>query len=341
MIRFWYSRLKCATSCGPNSYYGRGSASVYDHWVSLGNPGWGWDEVYPLFIKVCLCPYERNLEFCWHKSYLAYSLQPTKPKYRLRSQLSDLGCLRLLDGPLQIGFQGYIPDSNVGFIKACKAVNIAIVEELNNGNNTGVKQGTGCLDSRCRRSSSYNSFYKKTANRSNLDVLHYARVQSLQFVKNSTGAPTASGFVFIDEPTGLIHTVKAKKEVIIKMGALHSPQSLMVSVSRQSSGCQGWSLIGSRVSVLLENFQNSASHQSWSTRTLDRSKSIETLWNAYSKPPRMNDHNVFSIMAIYTPEASTSTINNDLAKLEAAQAEFYANDSGTYTAPSSMTNKHL
>ena len=33
-------------------YYGRGSASVYDHWARLGNPGWSWDDVYPLFIKV-------------------------------------------------------------------------------------------------------------------------------------------------------------------------------------------------------------------------------------------------------------------------------------------------
>lgn len=32
-------------------FYGRGSASVYDRWVDLGNPGWGWDDVYPLFIK--------------------------------------------------------------------------------------------------------------------------------------------------------------------------------------------------------------------------------------------------------------------------------------------------
>ena len=52
----------------------------------------------------------------------------------------------------------------------------------------------------------------------------------------------------------------------------------------------------------------------------------------------MNDHNVFSIMAISTLEASTSTINNDVVKLQAAQAEFYSNDSGTYTAPSGITN---
>jgi choline dehydrogenase len=32
-------------------YYARGSASVYDQWEELGNPGWSWNEVYPLFVK--------------------------------------------------------------------------------------------------------------------------------------------------------------------------------------------------------------------------------------------------------------------------------------------------
>lgn len=27
----------------------RGQAADYDHWAALGNPGWGWDEVLPLF----------------------------------------------------------------------------------------------------------------------------------------------------------------------------------------------------------------------------------------------------------------------------------------------------
>jgi choline dehydrogenase len=32
-------------------YYARGSSQVYDRWVELGNPGWGWEDVYPLFRK--------------------------------------------------------------------------------------------------------------------------------------------------------------------------------------------------------------------------------------------------------------------------------------------------
>ena len=32
----------------------RGSAADYDAWEALGNPGWGWEGLYPYFIKVCI-----------------------------------------------------------------------------------------------------------------------------------------------------------------------------------------------------------------------------------------------------------------------------------------------
>lgn len=61
--------------------------------------------------------------------------------------------------------------SCVGFIEACEAINIPIVEDLNTGNGTGVKQGTGNLDGRLRRSSAFDSYYQQAKGRPNLDVL--------------------------------------------------------------------------------------------------------------------------------------------------------------------------
>ena len=51
-----YDRGRClgGSSAINGLTYGRGSASVYNLWASLGNPGWSWDDVYPLFIKVSL-----------------------------------------------------------------------------------------------------------------------------------------------------------------------------------------------------------------------------------------------------------------------------------------------
>lgn len=77
-----------------------------------------------------------------------------------------------------------------------------------------------------------------------MDILHWAPVQSLQFETEEEGGgygngnrteggqePRASGVTFVDEPTGRVHVVKATKEVIVSMGAFHSPQLMMVSVS--------------------------------------------------------------------------------------------------------------
>lgn len=33
-------------------YYGRGTSTIYDKWEALGNPGWSWNDVHPLFVKV-------------------------------------------------------------------------------------------------------------------------------------------------------------------------------------------------------------------------------------------------------------------------------------------------
>lgn len=52
----------------------------------------------------------------------------------------------------------------------------------------------------------------------------------------------------------------------------------------------------------------------------------------------MNDHNVFSIMAKSTLEASTSQVNNNVLNLIAAQDAYYTNLTGPYTAPSGITN---
>ena len=48
-----YPRGKVMGGCSSinGMIYMRGQAADYDHWQSLGNPGWGWDSVLPLFKK--------------------------------------------------------------------------------------------------------------------------------------------------------------------------------------------------------------------------------------------------------------------------------------------------
>src|SRR3954467_15237207 len=48
-----YPRGKVIGGCSAinGMIYMRGQAADYDHWRQLGNPGWGWDDVLPTFIK--------------------------------------------------------------------------------------------------------------------------------------------------------------------------------------------------------------------------------------------------------------------------------------------------
>ena len=205
----------------------------------------------------------------------------------------------------RVGFQGYVPPGTVGFMNALEAVNIPVVHELNTGNNTGVKQGTGNLDSNYRRSSSYDSFLAQAKSRTNLDVLHYAPVQGLMF-SNGT-VPKVTGVSFRDEPTSLYHQVTAKKEVIVSMGAFHTPQLLMVSGIGPEEQLSRFGIGPVHIN------ENVGQH--------------------------LNDHSVFSIMARASPEAgSASTRDNNVTNLIATQELFYSQNTGTYTAPSGIIN---
>jgi choline dehydrogenase-like flavoprotein len=52
-----YNRGRClgGSSAINGLTYGRGSSGLYDLWETLGNAGWGWDEVLEFFKKVRTC----------------------------------------------------------------------------------------------------------------------------------------------------------------------------------------------------------------------------------------------------------------------------------------------
>ncbi|KAK1961261.1 GMC oxidoreductase [Colletotrichum sublineola] len=288
-----YHRGRClgGSSAINGFYYGRGSASVYDDWVKIGNSGWGWSDVYPLFVK--------GTRFNAPDNHVAKGFDVSYKTY----EPSAYG-----DGPLQIGFQGYVPPSGVGFIEAAAdALKIPIVKDYNTGNSTGVKQGTGHLDANFMRSSSYDSYLKQAQGRPNLDVLYSASVWKINFNNTSGGGkPRAQGVAFMDHPSGIVYEVKANKEVIVSAGAFQSPQLLMVS--------------GVGPSAQLKEF------------------GIEPVHINENIGQHLNDHSVFSIMATSTPEFSTSDMVATYSALREAQNEFYNNATGQYTAPSGITN---
>jgi len=114
--------------------------------------------------------------------------------------------------------------SNPAFIEACNSIGIPIVKDLNSGNGVGVKQGTATISNLYRRSSSY-CFYERAKGRPNLRVMHDSPVQRLVFNQlESNAKPRATGVVFMDNIAGVFRSVSVKKEVILALGAVQSPQ---------------------------------------------------------------------------------------------------------------------
>lgn len=162
-LQYLRGRTLGGSSTTNGLYYARGSASVYDQWAAKGNPGWAWNDVYHLFVK--------STKFN----------APTTPELSAFTQDYKMFTPSAYgSGPLELGFQGYVPSSTNGFIVACsEAANITIVEDLNGGDGVGVKHGAATLDSQLRRSSSYDGFYQQARNRTNLRVLHDSPVTGI------------------------------------------------------------------------------------------------------------------------------------------------------------------
>ncbi|KAJ4398657.1 hypothetical protein N0V91_010012 [Didymella pomorum] len=299
-LQYLRGRTLGGSSTTNGLYYARGSSVVYDQWAALGNPGWSWNETYDLFRK-------------------STKMNPPNSTDELAAFSQDFKTFDASaygGGPLELGFQGYVPPSTDGFIVACsEALGIPIVQDLNTGDAVGIKHGTATVNNRLRRSGSYDSFYQQARNRTNLRVLHDAPVTGIVMStppagkarsSNSTANPRALGVSYIDQRTGFVSQAKARNEVIVSMGAFHSPQLLMVSGIGPADELEK---VGIEPVVVNENIGQN-----------------------------LNDHSVFSIMARAMPNASTTEMSSSPENLREAQTLFYTNLTGPYTAPSGITN---
>ncbi|MBI2754980.1 MAG: GMC family oxidoreductase N-terminal domain-containing protein [Betaproteobacteria bacterium] len=170
--------------------YMRGQKEDYDHWASLGNEGWSWDEVLPLF---------QRLEDYEHGATDGYGaggeLRVEDP--RVRWEIID------------------------AWRKAAEECGIPPVKVFNRGDNFGcalfqMNQRSG------RRWSATNAFLRPAMSRPNLTVVTNALVTRLGF-----DGRTAAGVEF--RASGEARFAAADREVILAAGAIGSPQILQLS----------------------------------------------------------------------------------------------------------------
>ena len=170
--------------------YIRGNPADYDGWRDRGATGWGYEDVLPYFRKA-----EDNNRFA--------------------------GPTHGTDGPLKVSDIDHIHPLSRAWLLACQELDLPLNPDFNSGDQAGA--GLYQITARGRRRSSAAVAYIHPAiKRKNLNLLTGARVLRVTVEKGR-----AVGVEFVR--AGRLHTLRARREVILSAGAIATPKLLMLS----------------------------------------------------------------------------------------------------------------
>ena len=172
--------------------YMRGQKSDYDHWASLGNRGWSWDDVLPVF---------KRSEDYQHGADAFHGVGGEMRVEEKRVTWEILDAWR----------------------EAAEECGIPKIAEFNRGDNFGnayfqMNQRGG------RRWSGTKGYLRPVMQRPNLTVRTDAHVRRVA-VESGDGRPRATGV----ELLGTTEVLGARREVILAAGSIGSPQILQLS----------------------------------------------------------------------------------------------------------------
>jgi choline dehydrogenase len=171
--------------------YCRGHRADYDHWASLGNPGWDYASVLPFFKKA------ENSECIGANEY------------------------RGVGGPLNVAYLRSPSPLNDAFLAACEQSGVPRTPDYNGAQQEGCwpSQVTQKNGERCSAAKGY---LTPNRGRANLTVITDAQATRIDFEgKRAVGVQYRQGTE--------AKAVRARCEVILSSGAYGSPQLLMLS----------------------------------------------------------------------------------------------------------------
>jgi choline dehydrogenase len=171
--------------------YVRGQPQDYDRWRQMGNTGWGWDDVLPLFKRA-----ERN-----ERGADAFH--------------GD-------QGPLSVSNMRIQRPITDAWVAAAQAAGYKFNPDYNGAEQEGVGffQLTARNGRRCSTAVAYLNPVKK---RPNLTIITHAQADRIEIEEGR-----ATGVTYTDR-AGQSVTIKARREVVLCGGAINSPQLLMLS----------------------------------------------------------------------------------------------------------------
>jgi len=193
-----YSRGKVLGGCSSihAMIYMRGQKSDFDYWESLGNIGWGWNDVLPIYKK-------------------------SEDYQHGADQFHGVG------GELRVEERRVNWEILDAWRDAAEECGIPKISEFNRGDNFG----NAYFQMNQRRGSRWSgtkAYLRPVLNRPNLEVITNAHVEKLAISTNKDGRKEASGVHFRPADQGS-QVVEARKEIILSAGSIGSPQILQLS----------------------------------------------------------------------------------------------------------------
>ena len=190
--RLYWPRGKTLGGCSASNAmcYTRGHPSDYDRWRDLGNPGWGYEDVLPYFI---------------------------------RSENRERGADRWhgVGGPLNVAPLRSVNPLSRAFVEAAAACGLPVNDDFSGAEQEGcgLYEVTQIDGERC---SSARAYLRPAEGRANLTVLTGALAARIVLDgRRATGVEYLQG--------GERRRVDARREVILSGGAINSPQLLLLS----------------------------------------------------------------------------------------------------------------
>lgn len=175
--------------------YVRGQPQDYDHWAQLGNKGWSYDDVLPLFKRS-----ERHED--GESEYHGASGGLAVSRIRAKSKISE------------------------AFIHAAVEMGVPRSNDCNGAEQEGVGyfQQTARNGLRC---SSAKAFLKPAKGRENLQIITHAQAEGLLFAEDD--AMRVTGVRYSRKGAPAMVKLRPGGEVILSAGAIGSPQLLELS----------------------------------------------------------------------------------------------------------------
>ncbi|NIB40475.1 choline dehydrogenase [Pseudomaricurvus alkylphenolicus] len=220
-----YARGKVLGGCSSINamIYMRGQRSDYDHWAELGNRGWGWQDVLPIF---------KQSESYQHGADEFHGA----------------------DGELRVEERRVNWEILDAWRDAAAETGIPKIEEFNRGDNFGTAYFQ-MNQRRGKRWSAARAFLDPVKNRPNLTIISNAIVEQLELEGGSEQQRATGVKVSINGAPSQVFS--ANREVILAAGSIGSPQILQLSGIGNSQQLQSMGIsVNHHLAGVGENLQD-------------------------------------------------------------------------------------